>query len=232
MSVNPLLSLPLALLMLLLTQCADREAPPESTPSEPVETTDAPPEPELEPETGTLEDEPEPAPPAEPSGPPKVRMETSSGTMILELYPDKAPETVKNFLQYVDEGFYDRTIFHRVIPNFMIQGGGFTESMKEKSTRPPIQNEAGALSNLRYTIAMARTSQPHSASAQFFINHRTNQMLDKDVARDGWGYCVFGKVVEGTEIVESIASVPTGSRAVHQDVPRTPVLINSVERIG
>ena len=188
--------------------------------------------PEIEAKNRAMEEEPESPPPAEPFGRPKVRMETSSGTMILELYPDQAPETVKNFLQYVDDGFYDRTIFHRVIPNFVIQGGGFTESIKAKPTRPAIQNEAGVLSNLRYTIAMARTSHPHSATAQFFINHQTNRGLDKDEAEDGWGYCVFGRVVEGKEIVESIASVWTGSRAGHEDVPRTPVLIKSVERIG
>lgn len=221
-----------AIAMMLLTQCGGTEAPPESAPAESAEMTEAPPVPEPEPEPEAMETEPEPQPPAEPSGPPRVRMETSSGTMVLELYPDKAPATVKNFLQYVDDGFYNRTIFHRVIPNFMIQGGGFTASMREKDTRPPVENEAGTLSNLRYTIAMARTMQPHSATAQFFINHQTNRGLDKDQARDGWGYCVFGKVIEGEEVVEAIAQVPTGSQAGHQDVPVTPVLIRSVERIG
>ena len=229
MPVKLLLPAVSALAMLLLTQCGGTEVPPESAPPEPAEATEAPPVAEPEPEPA----EPEPEPPAEPEGPPKVRMETSSGTLVLELYPDRAPETVKNFLQYVDDGFYNRTIFHRVIPNFMIQGGGFTSTMEEKRTRSPIQNEAGALSNLRYTIAMARTMQPHSATAQFFINHQTNRGLDKDQAQDGWGYCVFGKVVEGSEVVEAIAGVPTGTHpSGHQDVPVTPVLIRSVERIG
>ncbi len=222
----------IALVMLLFTQCGGTEAPPESPPSEPGEAPQEPSVPEPETETESMGQETETPPPAEPSAPPRVRMETSNGTMILELYPDRAPETVENFLQYVDDGFYNRTIFHRVIPGFMIQGGGFTASMKEKPTRAPIQNEAGSLSNVKYTIAMARTTQPHSATAQFFINHQTNLALDKDGARDGWGYCVFGKVVEGTEVVESIAEVSTGSRAGHQDVPETPILIRSAERIG
>ena len=217
--------------LVLLTHCGETEAPPESSPVEPPEAAEAPPvaEPEVEPKA---EPEPEPAPPPEPTGPPKVRMETSEGTIVLELYPDRAPETVKNFLRYVDDKFYDRTIFHRVIPGFMIQGGGFTATMQEKSTRPPIQNEAGSLSNLRYTIAMARTGAPHSATAQFFINQVTNQGLDKDQARDGWGYCAFGKVVEGTDVIEAIAKVATGNKAGHQNVPVTPVVIRSVERAG
>ncbi|MDE0124401.1 MAG: peptidylprolyl isomerase [Bryobacterales bacterium] len=159
-------------------------------------------------------------------------METSKGTILIELYPDDAPETVRNFLQYVDDKFYNRTIFHRVIDGFMIQGGGFTATMRKKSTRPPIQNEAGELANLRYTIAMARTPAPHSATAQFFINHRTNRGLDKANAKDNWGYCVFGKVIEGTDVVDEIAKVQTGMKDGLQDVPTMPVLIRSVERVG
>jgi len=134
-------------------------------------------------------------------------------------------------LQYVDDGFYDGTIFHRVIKNFMIQGGGFTADMTEKPTRPPIKNEAAnALANLRGTIAMARTSDPHSASSQFYINHQTNRGLDKDQAPDGWGYCVFGKVIEGMDVVDKIAAVPTGNKGGHGNVPTTPVVIKSVRR--
>ena len=233
MPIKILLPLLVTLAMLLLTHCGGTEAPPESAPAEPAEMIEAPPavEPEPEPEA-EAKAEPEPPAPPEPAGPPRVRMETSKGTMVLELYPDRAPETVKNFLQYVDDEFYNRTIFHRVIPNFMIQGGGFTATMREKDTRPPVQNEAGGLSNLRYTIAMARTAAPHSATAQFFINHVTNRGLDKDQARDGWGYCVFGKVIEGTEVVDEIAKVATGNNAGHQNVPATPVVIRSVERAG
>lgn len=220
--------------MMMLVHCGGTEAPPEAAPSEPAAAEEPAPEmePEPEPEPEAMA-EPEPEPPPTPSGPPKVRMETTLGTLVLELYPDRAPETVENFLQYVDDEFYNRTIFHRVIPNFMIQGGGFTATMREKDTRAPIQNEAGELSNLRYTIAMARTAAPHSATAQFFINHKTNVGLDKDSARDGWGYCVFGKVIEGTEVVDEIAKVATGNHATgHRDVPVTPVVIRSMQRVG
>ena len=179
-----------------------------------------------------LDTESKPEPPPKPTGPQKVRMVTNKGEMVLELYPERAPKTVENFLQYVDDKFYDGTIFHRVIPRFMVQGGGFTPNMQEKSTRAPIKNEAGSLSNLRYTIAMARTSAPHSATAQFFINHVTNRALDKDQARDGWGYCVFGKVIEGSEVVEAIAGVDTGTKAGHRDVPLTPVVIRSMQRVS
>lgn len=230
MSIKMLPALLACLAVGLLSSCGEPEAPSESAPPEPpevVEESPAPAEEEPAPET-----EPEPVTAPEPTTPPKVRMETSMGTIVLELYPDKAPETVKNFLQYVDDGFYDSTIFHRVIPGFMIQGGGFTSEMREKSTRDPIQNEAGSLSNLRYTIAMARTSAPHSASAQFFINHQTNRGLDKDQAQDGWGYCVFGKVVEGSEVVNEIAQVQTGNKSGHQNVPTSPVVIRSAERAG
>lgn len=230
------LALPLIMVAvtLLLANCGGGEAPPESAPEEkPAQTQTEPvaPEPEPEPET-EAKAEPEPAPSEEPAGPPRVRLETDKGTLVLELYPDRAPETVANFLQYVDDGFYDGTIFHRVIPNFMIQGGGFVPGMQEKPTRQPIQNESGSMSNTKYTVAMARTPNPHSASAQFFINHQTNQFLDKEHARDGWGYCVFAKVVEGTDVVEAIAQVSTGSKMGHQDVPLTPVLIKSAKRSG
>ena len=227
--ITPVLAGCLALI--LLAHCGESEAPPESPPPEQPEIVEEPPAPEPEPEA-EAKTEPEEMPTAEPESPPRVRMETSKGTIVLELYPDKAPVTVKNFLQYVDDGFYDETIFHRVIPGFMIQGGGFEASMQEKSTRDPIQNESGSLANLRYTIAMARTPNPHSASAQFFINLTTNQFLDKDQAQDGWGYCVFGKVVDGTDAVNAIAGVATGSHGTHQNVPVTPVLISSARRAG
>lgn len=236
MPIKIAVSLVAPLSLILLTSCGGTEPPFESESPEPPEEVEAPPaaEPEPEPEPEPeAKAEPEPAPPPEPEGPPKVRMETTQGTMVLELYPDRAPRTVENFLKYVEDEFYDGTIFHRVIPNFMIQGGGFTPSMKEKSTRAAIQNESeNALSNLRYTIAMARTADPHSATAQFFINHVTNQMLDKSYARDGWGYCVFGKVVEGTEVLNSIARVQTGNKGMHQNVPTMPIVIRSVRRAG
>lgn len=234
MLIKLALLLIMAAVMFLLAGCGGGEAPPESAPpEEPAEAQEAPaaPEPEPEPEP-EAKAEPEPAPPAEPAGPPRVRMETDKGTLVLELYPDRAPETVANFLQYVDDGFYDGTIFHRVIPKFMIQGGGFVPGMQEKPTRPPIKNESGSMANTKYTVAMARTPNPHSASAQFFINHQTNQFLDKENARDGWGYCVFGKVVEGIDVVEAIAQVATGSKMGHQDVPLTPVVIKSAQRAG
>ena len=227
-----------ALLTMLLTQCGGTEAPSESPPSEPAEAkppevAEVPISPETVPEPEPkVEPEPEPPPPPKPSGPPRVRMVTNKGAMVLELYPERAPQTVENFLQYVDEKFYDGTIFHRVIPRFMIQGGGFMPNMNEKRTRSPVENEAGSLSNLRYTIAMARTSDPHSATAQFFINHVTNRGLDKHQAPDRWGYCVFGKVVEGAEVVESIATVATGNKGMHQNVPVSPVVIESVRREG
>lgn len=234
MLIKLALILIVAAVTLLLAGCGGGDAPPESPPpEEPAEAQEAPsaPEPEPEPEP-EAKAEPEPAPPEEPAGPPRVRMETDKGTLVLELYPDRAPETVANFLQYVDDGFYDGTIFHRVIPNFMIQGGGFVPGMQEKSTRPPVKNESGSMANTKYTIAMARTANPHSASAQFFINHQTNQFLDKEHARDGWGYCVFGKVVDGTDVIEAIAEVATGSKMGHQDVPLTPVVIKSAQRTG
>ncbi len=165
---------------------------------------------------------------------PRVRLQTSMGDIVVELYPDKAPKTVANFLAYVKSGFYDGTIFHRVIDGFMIQGGGFTTGFEEKQTRAPIENEAGnGLQNTRGTIAMARTSDPHSATAQFFINVADNAFLNHtaDTGR-GWGYCVFGKVVEGMDTVDRIRKVPTGSRGSFEDVPQTPVLINKAALVA
>jgi peptidyl-prolyl cis-trans isomerase A (cyclophilin A) len=156
----------------------------------------------------------------------RVLMQTSKGDITLELDADKAPDTVRNFLRYVDEGFYDGTIFHRVIKNFMIQGGGFTPAMDQKKTHDPIKNEAkNGLKNARGTVAMARTSDPHSATAQFFINHKNNDFLDYP-GQDGWGYAVFGRVTGGMEVVDAIAAVPTGAR----DVPTEAVTIVSVKR--
>jgi peptidyl-prolyl cis-trans isomerase B (cyclophilin B) len=178
---------------------------------------------------------PPPAPqpetrPAEPPVPvkesyPVVILETSEGTIRIELWPDKAPKTVANFLQYVKEGHYDGTIFHRVIDGFMIQGGGFNEHLIQKMTREPIENEAkNGLSNLAGTIAMARTMQPHSATAQFYINVSDNRFLDYP-GQDGWGYCVFGRVVEGMDVVDRIRKVTTGTQQGYQDVPVEPVII-------
>ena len=165
---------------------------------------------------------------------PSVRMTTSQGTITLELYPDKAPKTVENFLAYVDSGFYAGTTFHRVIEGFMIQGGGFTEDMKKKPTRDPIDNEAdNGLKNDRGTIAMARTAIPDSATAQFFINHKDNAFLNHTGKTPrGWGYAVFGKVTDGMEVVDAIAKVPTGAKGPFpKDVPDTPVVIESIERV-
>ena len=160
---------------------------------------------------------------------PMVEMKTNLGTVVVELDDAKAPKTVANFLQYVNEGFYDGTVFHRVIPDFMIQGGGLDPAMKEKATRPPIENEAkNGLKNEVGTIAMARKPNPHSASSQFFINLKNNTFLDYP-GRDGWGYAVFGKVAQGMDIVEKIAKVPTGNAGGHQNVPTMPVVIESVK---
>ncbi len=161
-------------------------------------------------------------------GHPVVQLETSMGTIKVELYPDKAPATVKNFLTYVREGHYDGLVFHRVIREFMIQGGGFTREMKEKRpAHPPIKNEAGnGLRNDRGTIAMARTNVVDSATAQFFINVVNNDFLNhKDESPGGFGYAVFGKVIEGMEVVDRIRAVPTGRVSMFQDVPRDPVTI-------
>ncbi len=159
---------------------------------------------------------------------PQLEVRTSQGSLTIELYADKAPKTVENFLQYAKDGFFTGTIFHRVIPGFMIQGGGMTPSLKEKPTRAPIQNEAkNGLRNDTGTIAMARTGDPHSASAQFFINLVNNDGLNYP-SPDGWGYAVFGKVVQGFEVVEKIAKVPTGNAGPHRNVPTTPVVIESI----
>ena len=158
-----------------------------------------------------------------------VRLKTNFGDIVLELDAERAPKTVANFLDYVSQGFYDNTIFHRVIDGFMIQGGGFEPGMHQKATNAPIENEAGnGLSNDRYTIAMARTSDPHSATAQFFINVKNNDFLNfRGATRDGYGYCVFGKVVEGQDVVDRIKGVNTGSRMGHGDVPLEDVVILS-----
>lgn len=158
-----------------------------------------------------------------------ILMKTSLGDLSLELYTEQATISVENFLAYVDAGFYDGTIFHRVIPKFMIQGGGFDRDMQRKSTRTSIQNEAqNGLRNQRYTLAMARTSDIHSATSQFFINLADNAFLDHG-SRD-YGYAVFGKVIKGTEIVDKIAGVKTGHHGAHGDVPLEPVVLLSVKR--
>jgi peptidyl-prolyl cis-trans isomerase A (cyclophilin A) len=158
----------------------------------------------------------------------KVRLSTTRGDIVLELNREKAPKTVDNFVQYVKAGHYDGTIFHRVIPNFMIQGGGMTADMAEKPTRAPIALESrNGLSNLRGTVAMARTMVPDSATAQFFINIKDNPFLDASPSNDG--YAVFGKVISGMEVVDTIRSVPTGSRGMHRDVPTEPILIRKAQ---
>ncbi|SMB28958.1 peptidyl-prolyl cis-trans isomerase precursor (PPIase) (Rotamase) [Sterolibacterium denitrificans] len=158
-----------------------------------------------------------------------IKLSTNFGDITIELDTEKAPETAKNFQSYVESGHYDGTIFHRVIDGFMIQGGGFTPDMQQKPTNAPIKNEAdNGLKNTRYTLAMARTNDPHSATAQFFINVADNGFLDfKSPTGNGWGYCVFGKVVEGTEVVDKIKDVATGNQGFHQDVPRESVIIES-----
>jgi peptidyl-prolyl cis-trans isomerase B (cyclophilin B) len=158
-----------------------------------------------------------------------IKLHTNHGTIALELDAEKAPKTVANFIQYVQDGHYDNTVFHRVIDGFMIQGGGFEPGMKQKATRAPVENEAkNGLKNERGSIAMARTSDPHSASAQFFINVGDNGFLDYP-GQDGWGYCVFGKVVEGMDVVEKIKNVKTGRSGFHQDVPVEDVVITRAE---
>jgi len=158
-----------------------------------------------------------------------VKLHTNQGTITLQLDTEKAPLSVQNFLDYVNSGFYSNTIFHRVIPNFMIQGGGFEPGLKQKPTNAPIKNEAAnGLKNDIYTIAMARTGDPHSATAQFFINTKNNSFLDFP-GQDGWGYCVFGKVVEGKEVVDAINKIKTGTSGFYQDVPKEDVIITSAE---
>ena len=160
-----------------------------------------------------------------------IKFTTNHGAFTLELNAEKAPKTVANFISYVEAGHYDGTIFHRVIKNFMIQGGGFTADMDQKACQAPIENEAAnGLQNKRGTIAMARTNDPHSATAQFFINTVDNDFLDfKAPSGQGWGYCVFGEVVEGMEIVDKIRAVATGNKGFHQDVPKEAVIIEKAE---
>lgn len=163
----------------------------------------------------------------------KVRMQTSMGDIVIELDTDKAPVTAENFLQYVRDGFYDNTIFHRVINGFMVQGGGFEPGMKQKSTRAQIENEAAnGLKNDTYTVAMARTSDPHSASAQFFFNVKNNDFLNfRAATTEGYGYCVFGQISEGREVIDKIKAVATGKRGFHQDVPNEDVVVKKAEVI-
>ncbi|HRD67536.1 MAG TPA: peptidylprolyl isomerase [Candidatus Competibacter sp.] len=163
-----------------------------------------------------------------------VNLHTSLGIIGIELDHASAPATTANFLQYARDGFYEGTLFHRVIPNFMIQGGGLEPSMTQKSTRPPVRNEAdNGLQNRIGTIAMARTSDPHSATAQFFINVKDNDFLDhRSPTSQGWGYCVFGRVIEGMDVVNAIAKVPTTAKRGHQDVPVDDVIITKVEIVG
>lgn len=163
-----------------------------------------------------------------------ILMTTTLGPMTLELDADNAPKTVENFLSYVSNGFYDGTIFHRVIDNFMVQGGGFTADMEQKATQAPIDNEANnGLKNARGTIAMARTQDPHSATAQFFINVQDNDFLNHTGENmQGWGYTVFGKVTDGEDVLDKIRCVQTGSQAGHQDVPVEPIIIESVTVIA
>ena len=160
-----------------------------------------------------------------------VRLHTNFGVIALDLDAERAPETVKNFLAYVESGFYSNTVFHRVIDGFMVQGGGFEPGMRQKPTQGTIKNEAGnGLKNDRYTIAMARTSEPHSASSQFFINLKDNDFLNHTApSSQAWGYCVFGKVVQGQDIVDKIKRVKTGSRGGHGDVPVEDVVIEKAE---
>lgn len=165
---------------------------------------------------------------------PQVELLTSHGRIVLELNTDKAPQTVANFLQYVREGHYNGTVFHRVIDNFMIQGGGFTTDMQQKPTRAPIKNEASnGLKNVTYSVAMARTADPHSATAQFYINVKNNEFLDYRAPNaQSYGYCVFGKVVSGQEVVDKIKSFKTGERLQHRDVPLSPIVIESARELA
>lgn len=159
----------------------------------------------------------------------RVKLATSAGDIVVELEAAKAPKTVENFLAYVRKGHYKGTVFHRVIPGFMIQGGGFDAAMAQKPTEKPIENEASnGLKNDKYTLAMARTPHPHSAAAQFFINVADNAFLNHTApTQQGWGYAVFGRVVEGMDIVDKISAVPTGNKGMHQNVPLTPITINA-----
>jgi peptidyl-prolyl cis-trans isomerase B (cyclophilin B) len=170
---------------------------------------------------------------AKPSGKPRVALETSLGRIVIELEADKAPKSVANFLAYVKAGYYDGTVFHRVIPNFMVQGGGMTADLTPKSTQPAIQNEAdNGLKNERGTVAMARTGDPHSATSQFFVNTVDNKFLNHTGKNpQGWGYAVFGKVVEGMDVVDKIAAVKTGNKGPYQNVPVEPVAITKASAL-
>ena len=163
-----------------------------------------------------------------------VKLDTSMGEIVIELDGEKAPKTLENFINYVNAGHYDGTIFHRVIDGFMIQGGGMTEDMAEKPTGAPVENEAdNGLINDAYTVAMARTMDPHSATAQFFINVKKNDFLNHTAKNpQGWGYTVFGKVVKGHGVVNKLKAVPTGQKGMHDDVPTTPVVINKAEVVA
>ncbi|HPT51362.1 MAG TPA: peptidylprolyl isomerase [Accumulibacter sp.] len=162
---------------------------------------------------------------------PTAEVQTSMGKIVIELDAEKAPKSVQNFVQYANDGFYNGTVFHRVIPGFMIQGGGFAADMSQKAANRKVENEArNGLRNDRGTVAMARTNDPHSASSQFFINHQDNAALNYPGA-DGWGYAVFGKVTHGMEVVDAIAKMPTGNRGMHQNVPLDLVVIQSVKII-
>jgi len=165
---------------------------------------------------------------------PQVKLQTNQGDVVLELNAEKAPVTTENFLKYVNNGFFDNLIFHRVIKGFMIQGGGFDVDMKQKATEAPIKNEAdNGLKNDKYTIAMARTNDPQSATAQFFINAKDNDFLNFTApTAQGWGYAVFGKVIEGQDVVDKIEGVKTGNRGFHQDVPVEPVIIEKASVVG
>ena len=160
-----------------------------------------------------------------------VKLTTNHGDIVIELDAEKAPESVKNFIAYVEAGHYNNTIFHRVIKNFMIQGGGFEPNMNQKATKAPVENEAAnGLKNKRGTVAMARTNDPHSATAQFFINTVDNDFLDfKAPSGQGWGYCVFGEVTDGLDVVDKIRAVRTGNKGFHQDVPVEEVIIEKAE---
>lgn len=163
-----------------------------------------------------------------------IHLTTSHGTIIMELYPDKAPKSVENFLNYVRERFYDGTVFHRIIDNFVIQGGGFEPGMHQKPTHPPIKNEAdNKIRNVRGSLAMARTSDPDSATSQFFINIADNDFLNYTTSTpEGWGYCVFGNVIEGMHVADRIKGVPTSTRLGFKDVPMTDVIIETIQIVG
>jgi len=214
-----------ALGLMVTMACGGGSPPPPAEEPAPAGEAPAPPAP-----TAPSKEEPAASTKTPRTGSPMVEMRTRLGMMKIELYPDKAPKTVENFLQYAREGFYDGTVFHRVISGFMIQGGGLTPDMSEKETRAPIENEASnGLKNVRGSIAMARTGDPHSASSQFFINTVDNPGLDFTAETvQGFGYAVFGQVVEGLETLDAIKKVSTGSRDGHDDVPVAPVVIESV----